>query len=421
MNKYEADTRYIFVNTQNPNSGDQVNQIKLNLGTQPIQSSDDSIVKISLQQFNMPCNWWNVNSTNNTFRVVWKTFTHAGTSVQINNVDALLKIAVGNYLTHQQVQNAFCASLKVILDAAVQGGGTTFTCAAIATKTEDYRRSSAGGNGLVKPTDVTDLDNKIFGINVTCSNASFVFDKTPFISSCFMNPTDGVVSLTDSTALTADDQYNDSATLVGGNRSKSFLAITDSDADLAAQNCFSVKVDGSDDHVVNIFGFYPMNTALHTMPYVYMRFNGTVNQVTGNYEEGNTNHHGEVIASHMFAKIERREGLDGDVYYRYNSDGNDYSTIMTANSVQNIEFSLTDSLGRVIPQNTDYTSFLGSSSYDSNSGTINKQGNLFCDFVLKVEKKHIPFQPNALTGIPPPLRKNNEFVQNELINTVPNF
>ena len=95
---------------------------------------------------------------------MWKTFTHSGTSIQINDTDSLLKIPVGNYLIHQQLQNAFCAALKTILDASVQGGSATFAVAVIANKTEDYKRSSAGGSGLMKPADASDLDNRIFGV-----------------------------------------------------------------------------------------------------------------------------------------------------------------------------------------------------------------------------------------------------------------
>ena len=51
MSKYEADTKYIFVNTENlesQNGGDQLNNIKVNLGTNTINSEDNSLIKISL-------------------------------------------------------------------------------------------------------------------------------------------------------------------------------------------------------------------------------------------------------------------------------------------------------------------------------------------------------------------------------------
>ena len=267
----------------------------------------------------------------------------------------------------------------------------------------------------MKPADASDLDNRIFGINITCSNSSFVFDNIPAIHSLFLNPSDGLKTLTGGTTLTADEQYNDSASLFGGNRADVFRALTESDANLVTQNSFSIKVDTTNDHVVNVFGFYPMNTALNTLPYVYLRFNTTHNQSTTNYDEGVTNHRGEIIPSHIFAKIERQIFDDGSVFYRYNKDSNEYYTILTSQSIQNLEFSITDHLGRVIPQNSDYTSFLGSSLYADNEQSIITKGNLFCDFTLKVERVHIPFQPNTLQGNPLPLRKNGEFVNN-LIN-----
>ena len=416
-NRYEADTRFIFVNTQNQNGqGDQVNNIKLNLGTRPIHNDDDSVVKLTLKQFNLPCNWWNVNSTNNTFRVVWKTFTHGGTSIQINAVDTLLKIPVGTYLNHVQLQDAFCTKLKTILDDAVEGGGTTFTVARIADKTVEFNKSTQGNTGKVFPTDETDLHNRMFGIKVTCSNSSFQFNNEPHIASLFCNPSDGQKSLVGGKALDADEQYNDSATLFGGNRTKNFVLISAGNGDHRAENCFSIQENDTDDHTLDILGFYPMNTALNTLPYIYLRFNGTHNQSTSNIDEGNTNHRGELIASHLFAKIPRVENPDGSVFYKLDKDDVEYSTILTSQTIQNLEFSLTDHLGRQLPQNeVDFQSYLGNTLYRDNPGSFIKEGNLFCDFTLKCERIHIPFQPNTLQGFSQPLRENPQFINN-LIN-----
>ena len=417
-NRYEADTRFLFVNTKNHNGqSDQVNDIKLNLGTRPIHNDDDSVVKLTLKQFNLPCNWWNVNSTNNTFRVVWKAFTHNASSTSINAVDTLLKIPVGTYLNHTQLQNAFCTELKSILDAAVQGGSVTFSVARIADKTTEHQKSSQGNTGIVYPQDATDLNNRILGIKVTCSDNTFQFNNEPHISSLFCNPSDGFKQLDGGKVLDADEQYNDSATLFGGNRTSNFLAISDSNGDHRRENCFSIMENDTDDHTLDILGFYPMNTALNTLPYVYLRFNGTHNQSTANIDEGNNNHKDELISSHVFAKIPRVEKPDGSVFFNLDKDDVEYSTILTSQTIQNLEFSLCDHLGRQLPQNNvDFQSYLGSTLYRNNVGSFNKTGNLFCDFTLKVERIHIPFQPNTLQGFSQPLRENPAFINN-LINT----
>ena len=45
MSKYDSETKYIFVNTENleqRDGGDQVNTFKLNLGANPVNSDDNS-------------------------------------------------------------------------------------------------------------------------------------------------------------------------------------------------------------------------------------------------------------------------------------------------------------------------------------------------------------------------------------------
>ena len=95
MSKYEADTKYIFVNTENleqRDGGDQTNTFKVNLGANPINSDDDSLIRISLTQFDMTKNFYNVNDTNNTLRIHQDSFTEGDFTIT-----GFVKLACSTY------------------------------------------------------------------------------------------------------------------------------------------------------------------------------------------------------------------------------------------------------------------------------------------------------------------------------------
>lgn len=408
-NKYDSSTRYLFVNTEDyPNQGDQINNIKLNLANDSFESDDDSLIKLSLTQFNMPKNFYNINDTNNTFRVIQSGFTHS--SVVIDDTDVLIKLPAGDYLTSRQLQQAFCDGLKVALDAKVNASGTAMTYNVIpnGNATFQYGAAVINSNARVIPTDSDDINTRLLGVTVTASVSAFRYTNPIIIHSLHISPTTKVVP-----SLTADEQFNDSAVLFGGNRTKTNADPTsDSDADMTAENCFSIS---NATNVTTISGYYPMNTALHTLPYVYLRCNVVTNSTTSNFENSNHNHSSPIVPSHILAKIERREMQDGSIYYRSN-DEVVYNNFLTQNRLSELQFSVTDAKGRVIPQNNLGVNMGVFSNYTGSNKKINIDGNLFCDFTLKLERIAIPFQPNILQGFSDPIRKTNNVVQSNVPN-----
>jgi len=413
--KYANSTRYLFVNTEDfPNNGDQINNIRLNLGGNSFESDDDSLIKMSLTQFNMPKNFYNVNDTNNTFRVIQSGFTHAGSGVEIDACDFKMKIPPGDYLTSRQLIQAFCDRLKIVLDAHVSSAGTamTYTIAPNGDPTYQYGTAVINSNARVIPTDSADINTRLLGVTVTASVSDFRFTNPIIIHSLHISPTEGLVT-TSGALLTADEQFNDSAMLFGGNRCKiANDPSSDTDAVMTANNCFSIS---DADHVTTISGYYPMNTALHTLPYIYIRVNTVVNSTTSNFENVSHNHTSPIVPSHILAKVERKEMLDGSIYYR-SSDEVVYENYMTQNRLNDLQFSITDDKGRVIPQNNLGVNMGIFSNYTASSKKINVDGNLFCDFTLKLERIPIPFAPNILQGHPDPIRQTNNLVQSNIPN-----
>jgi len=315
----------------------------------------------------------------------------------------LLKINVGNYITRTQLQVAFAEKLKPILDSACPTG-CTFTVARIPDKTSQY---GVKHNPLSLPEVSSVINLNLFGITATASVSGFRFDNKIQIQSLHIPPSEGLKTLTGGTVLTADEQFNSSATLFGGIRSKNFSTSVD-------ENAFSVTAP-SDTNVCHILGYFPMNTALHTLPYVYLRVNTVINQSTNNFENVTHSHRGDTVPSHILAKIERVEMPDGSIYYRTNNEVI-YLNNITQNRLNDLQFSLTDEYGRVIPQNDlgNNIDHFGNSFYNSTTKKINKEGNLFCDFTLKLERLSIPFMQNVLQGVPEIKRQNPDSIKTSI-------
>jgi len=415
-NKYASSTRYLFVNTEDfPNSGDQINNIRLNLGGNSFESDDDSLIRMSLTQFNMPKNFYNINDTNNCFRLIQTGFTSSNRVV--DDTDVLVKIPAGDYLTFRQLQQAFCDQLKIALDGQINTSGSgqsmTYTVAPNGAETIDYGANIPGiADSRINPILSAEYNRRLLGITITASHSAFRYDNPIIIHSLHISPTEGTKSI-GGTSLTADEQFNDSAMLFGGNRTKVFNdATSDSDADMTANNCFSISVPNSN-HIAVISGYYPMNTALHTLPYIYVRVNTVVNSTTSNFENVSHNHTASIVPSHILAKIERKQMPDGSVYYRTN-DEVVYENYITQNRLNDLQFSITDDKGRVIPQNNLGINMGIFAGYTTSSKKINLDGNLFSDFTLKLERIPIPFAPNILQGHPDPIRQNNNLVQSNV-------
>ena len=410
--KYLSSTKYLFVNTEDlDGSPDQINNIQLNLGGSCFESDDDSLIKLSLTQFNMAKNWYDINDTNNAVRILQKGFTHS--SVVVDDTDVIIKLPPGDYICNRQIQQAFCEQLKIALDAKVNASGDsmTYTVAPNGDETKDYG-IKRGSDGSLSPIITSGINTRLFGVLVTASVGGFRYTNPIHIHSLHISPTQGLNG-----GLTADEQFNDSAMLLGGNRCKVYHDLSsDSDVLMASNNCFSVS---SATNVTSILGYYPMNTSTHTLPYVYLRVNTVVNSTTSNFENVSHNHTTQVVPSHVLAKIQRVHDTDDPgrgVYYRMNDEAF-YMNYITQNRLNDLQFSLTDSKGRVLPQN-NLGSNMGvfSQSYTASSKKINVNGNLFCDFTLKLERVPVPFAPNILQGFPDPSRQPNNAIHSNISN-----
>lgn len=418
--KYENQSQQLYINSEGGfgGLGDQLNKFRVDLNTSPFSNTDDTILRASVTQFNMVKNFYNVNASNNAIRISWQGYTSPG-SIVVIDLDVIVRIPEGNYTTHDQLAVAFFTAVAAGLSGAIQGGGVGFNI----NNGETYLPNTHRNYPLASRDDsagrgyTAELPDPLwFNMRLTATNTAFRFTNLPVIQ-CLSVATTQALTLDHpiygTTSLEAVDFYNDSYILLGGRRIETFEFFDDT----PVLQSFSVRVDATAEHNLEVENWFPMNDALNTTPYIYLRSRNSRTQASSNLEEGNNPHNHSMINSSLFAKIPRIIARDGSVSFIL--ENSPYFTNITAQQLNNIELELTDAKGRPLPSSTT----LNTSAPDDavlalpTGVTQNKDGNAFCDMVLLIEKYQFN-NPNSLTGFgfTPPQLNPAQFSTNPMMS-----
>ena len=404
--KYENQSQQLYINSEGGfgSIGDQINRWKVNLNTSPFSNQDDTILRASLTQFSMPKNFYDINENNNAIRMIWGGYTDTTTSKAVATVDTILRIPPGDYKSHTSVIEAFAALIKVEMDDAVTD--LTFTVTS-ELPTTHRNQPYDGTNFNDEPTTTTAVDDYRFILKFACSDTDFRFDNLPIFQTLSIGDHNSVTNLY-AAAISIQEYYNDSYILLGGIRVEKWEVLVPNFSGWTSQptsQSFSVKAD---EHSLYVGNWFPMNTQLNTMPYIYLRSRNSRTQATSNLEEIENSHNHNIINSNLFAKIPRESKRDGSVYYELKNSP--YFTNITQQQLISLEFELTDAKGRPLPQSSVGNVYSGQTSVANlvalpTGHTISREGNLFCDMVLLIEKFSFN-NPSALVGfgnVPPPI------------------
>ena len=208
-------------------------------------------------------------------------------------------------------------------------------------------------------------------------------------------PDDTRSSFYDSALLfNRDETFNDSYNLLGGKRVETWQPNPVAGGAGTQLESFVITYSGGSGVTfseMTVTGSYPMNVALNTCPYLYLRCDVADNQATKNLVDVEESHTHEAIHSTLLAKIPRVVG-DNPIDVAYTLEGGlmDFHTQISTKFLNSLRFSVVDARGREIPQATE--SVQGQKS----------EGNLFLDMCLKIEKVKLPFSPNVLQNTPAP-------------------
>ena len=402
----------LYIDSERPNIvGDKQSRgdnVHYNFEGQTVECRDGEVMKISLVDFYMPNNFYNVELKNSFARL---DLSGTASGIKTKDPHSYTIIERGNYYDVQEVATNFAHTVGTIIRTLDPSAGTIhkITNNSLVTQTTALVPINASAGGVINQGVYPLVTEQAFdGSGATyrpSTNASLQTGrpdkKLLDVTIEFQN----AHTLTE-LLISCQSVTGESYLLLGGERGDDSNSLTHTSflIDLAP----TVPDPAATTKQIRIRGYYPMQ--LTTEPHVYLRTtlgqNGLESAILA---RDDTNYNSEIIGSDILAKIPRN--LESFVY---NANGNteDFFIYYQQRKLNQIRLYLTDSKGRPIgrpgvadtltvfgsgtaaglestppsipPLSTDRTSFVKS--------TQNTQGNMYFTSTLKIQiiKKSSP-------------------------------
>jgi len=400
----------LYIDSERPNIvGDKQSRgdnVHYNFEGQTIECRDGEVMKISLVDFYMPNNFYNVELKNSFARIRLKG---SSTGIKTNDLHNYTIIERGNYYDVQDVATNFAYTLGNVIAGLDPSAGTIhkITNNSLVTQTTALVEIQVGGGGAINQGVYPLLPEQTFDgtTHYPTTNALLQTgrpDKKLLDVTIEFQHAHTLTEL----YISCQTANGESYLLLGGERGD--------DSTDTSHNSFlidlapTIPIDAGAGKCVRVRGYFPMQ--LTSEPHVYLRTtlgqNGLESAVLA---RDDTNYNSEIIGSDILAKIPRN--LDS---FAYNANGNteDFFIYYQQRKLNQIRLYLTDSKGRPIgragvtdaqfnygtgtaaglestppsspPLTTDRTTFVKT--------TQNTQGNMYFTSTLKIQiiKKSSP-------------------------------
>lgn len=432
MTKYENDSQLLFVtseaNFSNNGIGNQ-NHFKVNLADSPLKNNDSSLIKLSVKELKLRKSWYNINETNNRVRMSLQGYnTGTSSALVIPDIDVMLEIPVGDYLTHESLVTAFSSLVVQTLVTATSALTPKIitTDITVTINTAVYESSinptASTYSGKLNPSASASRNDYRLAFELACGITDFrwtnppifQFLNIPIAKTCTLNVTGG-------TNLEENDRFNDSYLLLGGPRVESFQGTIAAPIwSLSSYDeSLSVKVKTGAQRTLVIASWFPMSESLHTLDDVYVLSRQSRSQASSSLQSTTNEHAHNFIASNLIAKASRDVTNDIGVYFRITQPSYFFS-VLTQPFINEVEFELKDHRGRDLPYNKTTTPPVGYLATNINEYTGPPQiesGNSVVSLVVLAEK-YIGDSPSSLQGFPDPVGIYNPKFKSNI--TMPN-
>ena len=133
-------SRNLFIDTTSGNNQSQGDDFNLELGANMLQAQDGQYMRLTLVNFNMYNNLYNVNATNNQFRVVSR-FGPAEAESQFLGLSTLHEIPCRNYKSCGDIALSFAqvVQAQVQADARIASGNVALATQLVGITTADVQ------------------------------------------------------------------------------------------------------------------------------------------------------------------------------------------------------------------------------------------------------------------------------------------
>jgi hypothetical protein len=396
----------LFIDSERSNIvGDKQSRgdnVHYNFEGNTVECRDGEVMRLSLVDFQMPNNFYNVEIKNSFARIkIAAPVTVTGGQTPFNAT----VIERGNYYDVQDVATNFGFTVATIIKTVVVACGNVhkITNNSLVTQTTALIATSGSTQGIIPliantspsvPIQTGRPDKKLLDVTIEFQNAHTL---TELLISC-------------------QSATGESYLLLGGERGD--------DSNVLTHNSFQVDLaptvpdPAATTKQIRIRGYFPMQ--LTTEPHVYLRTtlgqNGLESAILA---RDAVTYNTEIVGSDILAKIPRN--LDSFVY-NANGSSEDFFIYYQQRKLNQIRLYLTDSKGRPIGRAgmADTLSVFGSGTAAGAEGTApsipplstdrttfassnqNTQGNMYFTATIKIEviKKSTP---QLLETQPPPL------------------
>ena len=381
----------LFIDSERSNIvGDKQSRgdnVHYNFEGNTVECRDGEVMRLSLVDFHMPNNFYNVEIKNSFARIkIAAPVTVTGGQTPFNAT----VIERGNYYDVQDVATNFAYTVANIISTVVVAAGTIHSITNNSLVLQQTALVLGGGGSGMLPNTPVGLgrpDKKLLDVTIQFQNAHTL---TELLISC-------------------QSATGESYLLLGGERGD--------DSNVLTHNSFQIDL-ATDVKQVRIRGYFPMQ--LTTEPHVYLRTtlgqNGLESAILA---RDAVTYNTEIVGSDILAKIPRN--LES---FAYNANGSseDFFIYYQQRKLNQIRLYLTDSKGRPIGRAgmADTLSVFGSGTAAGAEGTPpsipplstdrttfassnqNTQGNMYFTATIKIEviKKSTP---QLLETQPPPL------------------
>ena len=332
------------------NKGDALD---IHLEGNSVEAQDGEIIRLSLLNFNMFNNIYNVNINNSKYRI--SALKADGTKFNLIEV----VIPHKNHTTLGELANDFVETLQTQLAAAATqfGGNTDCTTAAPTT--------------LPATADPLTKGNRLFDTTITFQGAHLI----------------------DSVQITANENDGDFYALFGAKR-------LDNDPTHinTTFNSFLIDVKST---TIQIKGFFPMQ--LRTEPNVYLRcgnVNNGLEMSALSRPNAGDGFKPDILNSNILAKIPREDEL-----IKFNTSTDEFFVNLQQRRLSTLRLFLTDKnnrpLGRLLNDRTGTAAGLEKADGTFESTEQSTLGNLFFNAVVKIEILKVR-NPKLLDAPDPP-------------------
>lgn len=336
-----------------------------------IECKDGEVIRLSLVDFHMPNNQYNIDARNSQGTIIC---TVNGTAMTAGVVHTL--VDRGNYYDTDDIAVNFAKNLAAAL------GTLSGAPAGLAAHT-------IVNNNLTTQTTVIPTFTSVSGILGRPEKK--LLDVTITFKTTASGTSPGAHTITN-LKISCQSANGELYLVLGGERGDN---ITNLD------NSFKITIDTN---TINIKGYFPMQ--LVTEPHVYLRCtlgqNGLESSILGSDE---TVYNNDIVGSNILAKIARTS----ESFSYFGNSQNEFFLTLQQRKLNSIGLFLTDSKSRPIsrPKNSGNGTSAGLETTSTSEVTYEKEtqstkGNLYFTATIRIDIIKV-YNPNKLQSEPPPM------------------